>query len=171
MDIVFLNQVSGKTPNNMEYGVNIINDIDGCIQSSNAGPDCLLYPYPSTALVRHDNMQDPAVKIVKTGHSPIFTTNKQRQSYRYGSGKRKTKQDCKMKQGVRVMNKKPKWKIKGNIPSSVAVVNNSNGSDLSCHDVSHLPQWLHRKYFVPSPTNTIKRSILQRVYVLSAEKN
>ena len=140
----------------MKYGANIINHIDGCIQASNAGPDCLPYPYPSTAPVRHNDMQysslqdkqDPGFQTVTTGHSPIFTTNRNRQCLRGGSGKRKmnkTTQGCKTKRGVRVMNKKPEWKIKGNIPTSVAVVKNSNGTDLSYHDVSHLPQWLHRK--------------------------
>ena len=62
LDIVFLNQVSGKTPNNLKYGANIINHIDGCIQASNGGPDSLPYPYPSTATVRHNNMQDPALQ-------------------------------------------------------------------------------------------------------------
>ena len=74
------------------------------------------------------------------------------------------------KKEVRVMNKKTAWRIKGSIPTSVAVVKNSNGTDLSSHDVSHLPQWLNRKYFVPSPTDMIQRSILQRVYVLSPDK-
>ena len=81
LDVVFfLNQVSGKTPNNVDYGVNIDNDIDGCIQFSNAVSDCLSFPYPPNIPC----MQYPAVNTDNTGHPPIFTKIKhgQRQKFR-----------------------------------------------------------------------------------------
>ena len=167
----------------MKYGANIINHVDKCIQASNRGPDALPYPYPCTqdlqapTTMKGRTLQDPVIQTVSTGHSPIFTANshanRQRQGHRRRSCKRKMKkptQDCEKKQEVRVMNKKTAWRIKGSIPTSVAVVKNSNGTDLSSHDVSHLPQWLNRNYCVPSPTDMIQRSILQRVYVLSPDK-
>jgi hypothetical protein len=72
LDIVFLNQVCGKTPNNKDYGVNIINNIDGCIQSSNTGPDCLPFPFPP-AVRTPQTMVGWTVNTVNTGHPPIFT--------------------------------------------------------------------------------------------------
>jgi hypothetical protein len=69
-----------------------------------------------------------------------------------------------------MMNKKHEWKIHDKVPTSVAVVKNSNKSSLSRYDVNNLPTWLNQKYFVPSPKDMIDRSPLQRVYVLTPTK-
>ena len=107
LDIVFLNQVSGKTPNNVKYAANIINHVDKCIQASNRGPDSLPYPYPcthdlqATTTMKDRTIQDPVIQTVSTGHSPIFTANRhanrQRQCHRRGSCESKMKRpthDC-----------------------------------------------------------------------------
>jgi hypothetical protein len=122
LDIVFLNQVCGKTPNNKDYGVNIINNIDGCIQSSNAGQDCLPFPFPP-AVRTPQTMVGSTVNTVNTGHPPIFTRTRNGQRWRGGRKQRnkahQTQTDrlnpvstsSSMKDYSCMMNKRQEWKI------------------------------------------------------------
>ena len=51
--------------------------------------------------------------------------------------------------------------------SPVAVIKNTNGSNLKCHHVTALPSWLIGKYLVQSLADKINRSPLKRVYTLT----
>ena len=64
----------------------------------------------------------------------------------------------------------PKKTICEGTVHSCAVVTNADGSPVESNNMSSLPEKLRRKYFVPSPTDFMNKTLLQRIYVLDRSK-
>ena len=170
MEIVFLNQVSEKKTHNHDCRSNVINTIDGCIQSSAEGPDRLPKHFKLTKLDL-DKMEE---KVFLTNHTPVFTRlnririNRkifgQYRLYKRQHGKKHMRYNQNHLRKLNnennntnsaALNKHPETIIRGNMMSSVAVIIHTNGSMLNVQHVTALPSALEDNYFVPSPSDVI----------------
>ena len=175
LEIVFLNQVAGIHPPNRDLRRNLINTLDGCIQSSTERPDRL----PKHFKLHRLDSETTTKQFKLTNHTPVFTRRNRRKKFgqhklgtknmRYNQNYLRKLNNDNNNRGAAAMNKEPETIIRDSMISSVAVIRHMDGSMLKFQHVSNLPSALKDKYFVPSPTDVIAWSSHQIVCFNSSE--
>lgn len=169
LDLIFLNQFCGVPPLRGRVADDLINKSDGCLQCSANGPDI----FPSGIL--REKQSHPALQRLvpepvtsqTMGHPGVYIPNKNK-----NNKKRKKMASVARREGHEVVakwNKAPKLVRDGKAKVSVAIVTKSDGSPLDLDTASQFDKRHARKWMVPSPTDFVNRTTIQRVYVVTGD--
>ena len=162
----FLNQFSGSLPWKGKMAVELINHLDGCLQCSHEGPDH--FPIELDRITKRDVFLAPSELFEVTEKwtlhpSTVVKNNFSNSKWRLGPVKLAQDKNDDL---VANWNKGSKVKISSHSMVTVAVVTKADGTPLDLATATNLNPEFANKSFVPSPSDFVARSTIQRIYVI-----
>ena len=169
LQLFCLCQVCGVAPHGAIICPHVINDIDGCIQSTPSGPTKYPFLLTQPCVPNHYPSQNHPIKVCQSmmRHQPIFVKNPE---FRNQEKKRRHylhKDRIIDNQFACWLNKPKKVIVSPDVATSIAIIADSEGHQVAKGRLAAVHDFQTRHFYVPSPGDLKKGHRNLRLYLVT----